>query len=157
MFTEQGLEALCGKKHFGSKTSLSYMSGLWRQQLSLILHFMQSGKKFQLQKLETGPVLLRREKFATKMVRRKLALRRESHKGGLPKITLDVSVLLAGSLPTSIDERGGGVNRPPPFEAAGDDGRSYEQPVVEPQLSHFRQVPLRTSVKFPQLPQASPS
>jgi hypothetical protein len=31
------------------------------------------------------------------------------------------------------------------------------QPLVEPQLLHFRQVPLRTRVKFPQEPQASPS
>jgi len=33
----------------------------------------------------------------------------------------------------------------------------YEQPVVEPQVSHFMQVPLRTSVKLPHSPQASPS
>ena len=31
------------------------------------------------------------------------------------------------------------------------------QPVVVPQLSHFRHVPFLTSVKFPQLPHASPS
>lgn len=30
-------------------------------------------------------------------------------------------------------------------------------PVVEPQLSHFMQVPLRTRVKFPHSPQGSPS
>src|SRR5712691_1936560 len=30
-------------------------------------------------------------------------------------------------------------------------------PVVPPQVSHFRQVPLRTSVKLPHSPQASPS
>ena len=29
-------------------------------------------------------------------------------------------------------------------------------PVVLPHVSHFRQVPLRTSVKFPHSPQASP-
>ena len=41
----------------------------------------------------------------------------------------------------------------------GDDAMSmvYEQPVVEPQVSHFMQVPLRTSVKFWHSPQASPS
>ena len=31
------------------------------------------------------------------------------------------------------------------------------QPLVEPQVLHFMQVPLRTSVKLPQPPQASPS
>ncbi len=31
------------------------------------------------------------------------------------------------------------------------------QPVVEPQLSHFRQVPLRTRVMLPHSPQGSPS
>lgn len=34
---------------------------------------------------------------------------------------------------------------------------AYEHPVVLPQVSHFMQVPLRTSVKFPHSPQASPS
>ena len=34
---------------------------------------------------------------------------------------------------------------------------SHEHPVVAPHVSHFRHVPLRTSVKFPQVPQASPS
>jgi hypothetical protein len=34
---------------------------------------------------------------------------------------------------------------------------SYEQPVVAPQVSHFRQVPLRTRVKLAQLGQGSPS
>jgi hypothetical protein len=34
---------------------------------------------------------------------------------------------------------------------------AYEQPEVEPQVAHFMQVPLRTSVKFPHSPQASPS
>jgi hypothetical protein len=33
----------------------------------------------------------------------------------------------------------------------------HEQPVVEPQVSHFRQVPLRTRVKLAQLGQGSPS
>jgi hypothetical protein len=35
--------------------------------------------------------------------------------------------------------------------------RCYEQPVVEPQVSHFRQVPLRTRVKLAQLGHGSPS
>ena len=30
-------------------------------------------------------------------------------------------------------------------------------PLVEPQVSHLRHVPLRTSVKFPHSPQESPS
>jgi hypothetical protein len=30
-------------------------------------------------------------------------------------------------------------------------------PLVLPQVLHFMQVPLRTRVKFPQVPQASPS
>lgn len=34
---------------------------------------------------------------------------------------------------------------------------SYEQPVVDPHVSHFMQVPLRTSVKLPHSPQGSPS
>jgi hypothetical protein len=33
----------------------------------------------------------------------------------------------------------------------------YEHPVVDPHVSHFMQVPLRTKVKFPHSPQASPS
>ena len=33
----------------------------------------------------------------------------------------------------------------------------YEQPLVEPQVSHFRQVPLRTIVKLPHSEQLSPS
>ena len=33
----------------------------------------------------------------------------------------------------------------------------YEQPLVEPQVLHFMQVPLRTRVKFPHAPQLSPS
>ena len=36
-------------------------------------------------------------------------------------------------------------------------GAAHEQPVVEPQVSHFRQVPLRTRVKLAQLGQGSPS
>jgi len=34
---------------------------------------------------------------------------------------------------------------------------AHEQPVVEPQVSHFRQVPLRTSVKFWHSGQDSPT
>jgi len=33
----------------------------------------------------------------------------------------------------------------------------HEQPLVAPQVLHFRQVPLRTSVKLPHSPQGSPS
>ena len=33
---------------------------------------------------------------------------------------------------------------------------AYEQPLVEPQVSHFRQVPFRTIVKLPQSEQLSP-
>jgi hypothetical protein len=34
---------------------------------------------------------------------------------------------------------------------------AYEHPLVEPQVSHLRQVPLRTKVKLPHSPQLSPS
>jgi hypothetical protein len=37
------------------------------------------------------------------------------------------------------------------------DGISYEHPLVEPQVSHFRQVPFRTIVKLPHSEQLSPS
>lgn len=33
----------------------------------------------------------------------------------------------------------------------------YEQPLVDPQVSHFRQVPFRTMVKLPHSEQLSPS
>ena len=33
----------------------------------------------------------------------------------------------------------------------------HEQPLVPPQVLHFRQVPLRTRVKLPHSPQLSPS
>jgi len=36
-------------------------------------------------------------------------------------------------------------------------GGAYEHPLVEPQVSHFRQVPLRTIVKLPHSEQLSPS
>jgi len=35
--------------------------------------------------------------------------------------------------------------------------RAQLHPLVLPQVLHFMQVPLRTSVKFPHVPQASPS
>jgi len=35
--------------------------------------------------------------------------------------------------------------------------RHHEHPVVAPQVLHLRQVPLRTSVKFPHSPHESPS
>jgi hypothetical protein len=44
---------------------------------------------------------------------------------------------------------------PRPFEEIS--AADQLQPVVEPQVSHFMQVPLRTSVKLPQPGQASPS
>ncbi len=34
---------------------------------------------------------------------------------------------------------------------------TYEHPLVDPQLSHFRHVPLRTMVKLPHSEQDSPS
>ncbi len=34
---------------------------------------------------------------------------------------------------------------------------NHEHPLVDPQVSHFRQVPLRTRVKLPHSPQLSPS
>jgi hypothetical protein len=37
------------------------------------------------------------------------------------------------------------------------DSADQLHPLVEPQVLHFMQVPLRTSVKFPHEPQASPS
>ena len=45
------------------------------------------------------------------------------------------------------------------WQAAGEmrDGDVDEQPLVEPQVSHFRQVPLRTRVRCPQAGQGSPS
>lgn len=33
---------------------------------------------------------------------------------------------------------------------------AHEQPVVDPQVSHFMQVPLRSNVKLPHSPHASP-
>ena len=56
----------------------------------------------------------------------------------------------------------GGPSAPVTGGAEGSDrrrraGGSYEQPLVAPQVSHFRQVPLRTMVKFPQSLHASPT
>src|ERR1044072_3029956 len=42
-------------------------------------------------------------------------------------------------------------------ESADAPSRFYEHPVVLPHVSHFMQVPLRTRVKLPHSPQASPS
>jgi hypothetical protein len=36
-------------------------------------------------------------------------------------------------------------------------GQSYEHPVVDPHVSHFKQVPFRTSVKFKHSEHISPS
>jgi hypothetical protein len=44
-----------------------------------------------------------------------------------------------------------------PLKIASRLARCYEQPLVEPQVSHFRQVPLRTMVKLPHSEQLSPS
>jgi hypothetical protein len=49
--------------------------------------------------------------------------------------------------------RGGGFRMP--SRAAGH--KPQEHPLVVPQVSHFMQVPLRTSVKLPHSEQASPS
>ena len=44
-----------------------------------------------------------------------------------------------------------------PLPRHGNSVSPYEQPLVEPQVSHFRQVPLRTMVKLPHSEQLSPS
>ncbi len=44
-----------------------------------------------------------------------------------------------------------------PFPSSAGMAAGHEQPVVEPQVSHLRQVPLRTSVMFPHSPHGSPS
>lgn len=61
-------------------------------------------------------------------------------------------------------QKGGAVSRSLPFilnlpmaPQAERPPQDQLQPVVEPQLSHFRQVPLRTSVMLPHSPQGSPS
>jgi hypothetical protein len=41
-------------------------------------------------------------------------------------------------------------------DAAQTHDPAHEHPVVSPQVSHFKQVPLRTIVKLEQLPQQSP-
>lgn len=50
-----------------------------------------------------------------------------------------------------------GVGMTPRVLSAREAAARYEQPVVEPQVSHFMHVPLRTKVKLPHSPQASPS
>lgn len=44
-----------------------------------------------------------------------------------------------------------------PFHRQGESIAGHEHPLVEPQVSHFRQVPLRTIVKLPHSEQLSPS
>jgi hypothetical protein len=51
------------------------------------------------------------------------------------------------------EQAGGGASR----LCINDDNARQLHPVVLPQVSHLRQVPLRTSVKLPHSPQASPS
>jgi hypothetical protein len=51
----------------------------------------------------------------------------------------------------------GGVKQKGPTRIQERQDRRQLQPLVPPQVSHFRQVPLRTSVKLPHSPQASPS
>lgn len=45
----------------------------------------------------------------------------------------------------------------PAISSQSTDLIAYEQPLVEPQVSHLRQVPLRTMVKLPHSEQLSPS
>jgi hypothetical protein len=52
----------------------------------------------------------------------------------------------------------------PPFEVVDgrvkldhDESAAYEHPVVDPQVSHFKHVPFRTSVKFKHSEHISPS
>lgn len=44
-----------------------------------------------------------------------------------------------------------------PPSSTSDARLSHEQPLVAPQVVHFMHVPLRTRVKLPHSPQASPS
>ena len=48
----------------------------------------------------------------------------------------------------------GGLARPPLVDLFQN---PQEHPLVEPQVVHFMHVPLRTKVKLPHSPQASPS
>ena len=57
------------------------------------------------------------------------------------------------SLANLLGGTGGGNYRPLPSFI----GTSYEHPVVLPQVSHFMQVPLRTSVKLAHSLHISPS
>src|SRR5690606_31592334 len=51
----------------------------------------------------------------------------------------------------------GGRSAPSPLPWSRIAAASYEHPLVLPQVAHLRQVPLRTRVKLPHSPQASPS
>ena len=88
----------------------------------------------------------------------------------------DGSVRDGAPVPVCLDERDLGAKKrarhvmsgPQAWEEEGLDSATlgsvvpryamrHEQPVVEPQVSHLRQVPLRTRVKLAQLGQGSPS
>jgi hypothetical protein len=74
-----------------------------------------------------------------------------SQRPGLrPQGAAPVTVNKRGSLghPASHDDR---------YACANGALTIYEQPLVVPQLSHFRHVPLRTSVNWPHCVQASPA
>ena len=55
----------------------------------------------------------------------------------------------------SLKNKGADLLRP--FGVCLSTGCVYEHPVVLPHVSHFKHVPLRTKVKFPHSPHASPS
>jgi len=69
------------------------------------------------------------------------------------------------SLKPFVHEKKGGSgfplppHRQRPLDDTPEERRPWDQlqPVVDPQLSHFRQVPLRTRVMLPHSPQGSPS
>jgi hypothetical protein len=67
---------------------------------------------------------------------------------------LSPRVLTQGGIPARKAER---PERVRPFRVIVSWLDAYEQPLVEPQVSHFRQVPLRTMVKLPHSEQLSPS
>ena len=58
---------------------------------------------------------------------------------------------------THARSRKAGARRPRLVHRPVIPAEAYEQPEVAPQVSHFMQVPLRTMVKLPHSPQASPS
>jgi len=78
-----------------------------------------------------------------------------------------VSFGVAAFTPFAIDERAEARTHDPvikitgslfsTFEQAAAIGCPHEHPVVLPHVSHFMQVPFRTSVKFPHSPHISPS